>query len=101
MKASELIEKANRIEKQISDLKYFLLTVVRYDESCNAKKTTNVLFKTKVEIKTSLLGSRYFGMGKHEKEISVPDCLRNYIVDFSENLLIEKENELSNLFNIK
>jgi len=70
---NEKLEKANYLQEEIKKLEYFLTAVVRFDEKSMAIPSVNVLMTKKVEVKISLLGSRYFGSGTHIQEIEVPN----------------------------
>jgi hypothetical protein len=93
------LQKANRLQTDIQELKRFLDTVTEFDKESKAIPSVNVLMKKKVDVKISLLGSRYFGCGTLTQEIWIPDEIRNGLIELARKRLEELEKEFNSMFN--
>lgn len=95
---NDKLERAIFLGEEINKLKFFLETVVTFDEKINYQTSTNVFMRQKISTKVSLFGTRYFGCGTDEQEIEVPHTLRNLIIKEAKVRLKEFESELECIF---
>jgi hypothetical protein len=95
---NEKLEKANKLQKEINELENFLMAVTRFDKECGGIPSVNVIMTKVANVKVSIFGSRYFGCGTHTQTVLVPNQVRNDLLEWVNNRLHEKENELSILF---
>jgi len=92
---NEKLSRANWLQKEIENLEHFLYTVVEFDEKSMGIASVTVLMSKTVDVKISILGSRFFGCGTHIQDIAVPDQIRNGLIEMSKVRLQELKNELS------
>lgn len=92
------IERINEINRIISDLKYFHETI---DVWAEIPSQTKAIIKVKIDKSFSFFGSRYFGVGTHKSEISVPPTLIKELVMLNYKQIEQYENELNQLLGLK
>jgi len=94
------LKKANELEAQIRQIKYFIATLDIHDPVKNKRYIKgHITKKTKCTSEYSIFGYRHFGCGHHEQVINVPASLVEIVVKQAKELLLVKEKEFKNLFN--
>src|SRR6478736_5352864 len=88
------INRINEVQKIISDLKYFELTLDVYLE---VPVKTEAFIKVKTDKSFSIFGSRYFGLGSQESEIKVAPTIIKEIVKMTARQIETYQNELNEL----
>lgn len=94
MKPENLI-RANELEKEIKEVKYFLTTIGNTSKEFEEHKIAFVNIETKRTI--SFFGSRSFGCGSHNSNIVIPNVTLDLLVNAIKYRLHLLEVELDNL----
>ena len=99
----ETIAEINQLQKDIRDLDYFIMTVDPYKnvQRGNGSFDINCVLKKKEDISYSIFGSRWIGMGHHEKEIQIPNTMVKNLNNLAQQLMLSKQKKLNELLNIK
>lgn len=94
MDTKQKLERAKHLEKEIKAIDDFIEVIGLYSHSAD----TNFFFKSKTEKSFSLLGTRYYTVGTHRREITVPDSMRTSVIVEAEKLKEELQKELDAIF---
>lgn len=94
----ENLEKTQRLIHDIKEMEEFLEVFCDFKNIKRGDGTRDItgLIKINTETKISIFGSRYYGIGRKEKEISLP----YEMVSVIEKSYYEKLNELNNVLHI-
>lgn len=94
------LDEANRISKEIKELKWFINHVNSYDDdSEQVHHHLKLVLKIETTKRVSIFGSRWFGYGHQEGEIKIPTSLAFKVREMARKHLKEKEADLKKLIN--
>jgi hypothetical protein len=95
----EVIAEINQLHKDIRDLDYFIMAVDPYKnvERGDGSFDIKCVLKKKEQVSYSIFGSRWIGMGHHEKEIAIPNTMVKNLNNLAQQLMLQKQNKLKQL----
>lgn len=99
---SKKIEAVNKLEKEVNELRYYLLTI---DPMKQVKRgignDINMVLQCVTTKKFAISASRWIGLGHHESTIEIPDSLLEKYYSIAKDHLKELEQKLEELLNGK